>query len=120
MPLTCCYITYYFFLTAIVASTRVYSSIVIPVFISVTAFPNKFTLGFTFISVTALNWCRLPFSSYFSSILLMPGPYITKISLTRSVPTSLVSIRTYIIVLQILFPAGILTLILLATILFFL
>ena len=102
------------------AGTRVYSLVAIPVPISITTFPSKFIFNFTFMSIIALNWCRLPFSGYFSSILLIPGPYATKISLTRSIPTSLVSMRTYITVLQILFPAGILTLILLAAVLFFL
>ena len=120
MLLTYYYIIYYFFLTAIMAGTRVYSFIVIPVPISVTAFPSKLTFSFTFMSITALNQYHLPSSSCFSSILLMPGPYITKISLTKSIFTSLVSMRTYIMVLQILFPAGILMLILLAVILFFL
>ena len=109
-----------FFLIAIVAGTRVYSFIAIYIPISVTAFPSKLTFSFTFMSVTALNWCHLPSSGCFSSILLMPGPYVTKISLTRSIPTSLVSMQTYIMVLQMLFPIGILTLILLVTILFFL
>ena len=104
---------------AIVASTRVYNFVIIPVFANMTAFPSKLTFGFTFTSIIALNWYRLPSSGCFSNILLMPKPYVTRISLTRSVPTSSVSIRTYIIVLQMLFPAGILTLILLTTILFF-
>ena len=120
MPLTCRYITYYFFLTAIVAGTGVCSSVAIPISTSVTAFPSEFTFGFIFMSVTAPNWCRLLSSGCFSSILLTPGPYITKTSLTRSIPTSLVSVRTYIIILRMLFPAGILMLILLAAILFFL
>ena len=102
------------------ASTGVCSFVAISVLISVTAFPSELTFGFTFMSIMALNWCRLPFGSCFSSILLTPGPYMTKISLTRSVFTSLVSVRTSIIVLQMLFPVGILTLILLAAVLFFL
>ena len=105
---------------AIVAGTRVYNFIIIPVLANVTAFPSKLTFGFTFTSIMALNWYRLPSSGCFSSILLMPGPYATRINLTRSVPTSSVSVRTYITVLQMLFPAGILTLILLAAVLFFL
>ena len=120
MPLIYRYITYYFFLTAIVAGTRVYSSIAISVLTSVTTFPSKLIFSFTFISIMALNQCCLPSSNCFSSTLLTPGPYVTKISLTRSISTSLVFIRTYITVLQMLFPIGILTLILLATILFFL
>ena len=120
MPLICRYITYYFFLTAIVAGTKVCSFIVISIPISVTAFPSKLTFGFTFISIIALNQYYLPSSGCFSSILLTPGPYVTKISLTRFVFTSLVSVWTYITVLQMLFPAGILILILLATMLFFL
>ena len=111
---------YCFFLTAIVAGTRVYSFIAISIPANMTAFPSKLTFGFTFTSITVLNWCRLPSSGCFSSILLTPGPYAIRINLIRSVPTSPVSIRTSITVLQMLFPAGILTLILLAAVLFFL
>ena len=74
------------------AGTGVYSFIAIPVPANITAFPNKLIFGFTFIFIMALNWYRLPSSSYFSSILSMLRPYITRISLTRSILTSLVSI----------------------------
>ena len=76
----------------IMAGTRVYSSIAIPIPASITTFPSKLIFGFTFTSITALNYYCLPFSGYFNSILLMPKPYITKISLTKSILTSLVSI----------------------------
>ena len=119
MPLIYYYTIYCFSLTATVAGIRVYSFIAIYIPASVTAFPSKLIFGFTFMSVMVLNQCRLPSGGYFSSILLTPRPYITKISLTGSIPTSPVSVRTYIIVLQMLFPVGILILILLAAILLF-
>ena len=62
-------------------------------------FFNKFIFSFTFLSVIALNQYYSPFSSCFSSILLIPGLYLTKISLTRFILISLVSIQTYIMVL---------------------
>jgi hypothetical protein len=119
-PLTCRYTTYCSSLTATMASTGVCSSVAIPVPASITGFPSELIFGFTFTSITPPNWCRLPFAGYFSSILLTPGPYTTRISLTGSVPTSLTSARTYITVLRMLFPAGMLTLILSAATLSFL
>ena len=109
-PLIYCYIIYCFFLIAIVAGIRVYSFIAIYIPASVTAFPSKLIFGFTFMSVMVLNQCRLPSGGYFSSILLTPRPYITKISLTRSVLTKPLSIQSYIIVLQLLLPVLIQTL----------